>query len=520
MAALDDKKIAIREAAEASLMNFIALVHPKTMLGAVHEDLCAWWEREDSKSHQLVLLPRDHQKSRLVAYRVAWYLTKWPDLRILYISSTANLAEKQLKFIKDIFTSDIYRRYWPDHVNLEEGKRERWTQTEISLDHPKRKEENVRDPSIFTGGLTTVLTGMHCDIAVCDDVVVWENALTDDGRDKVESQYSLLVSIAGADAKTWLVGTHYHPKDLYVSLKEMEEDLYDDAGEIIGSQPVYETFERQVEDRGDGTGEFIWPRQRRADGKWFGFDTKILARKRAQYLDKAQFRAQYYNDPSDPEGAGISRDKFQYYDPKFLKRIDGRWFFKSERLNLFAAMDFAYSVGKKNDSTAIVVVGVDKNHNYYVLDIDRFQTGSISTYYDHLLKLHTKWDFRKVRAETTAAQEVIVNDLKTNYIRPNGLALSVDHHKPSRIQGSKEERIYATLQPKYDNQQIWHYRGGYCSMLEDELVVTRPAHDDIKDALAMAIDIAVPPSGVASNGYRKGNIVSHPKFGGVHFGIK
>ena len=62
-----DKKEEIRIAAEASLISFINLIHPKTVLGAVHEDLCYWWEREKHSSHQLVLLPRDHQKSRMVA---------------------------------------------------------------------------------------------------------------------------------------------------------------------------------------------------------------------------------------------------------------------------------------------------------------------------------------------------------------------------------------------------------------------------------------------------------------------
>jgi phage terminase large subunit-like protein len=514
---LDDKKNEIREAAEASLINFIRLVHPKTMLGAVHEELCDWWEREDAKRYQLVLLPRDHQKSRMVAYRVVWYLTKHPELRVLYLSSTANLAEKQLKFMKDIFTSDIYRRYWPEHVLPEEGKREKWTQSEISLDHPKRKEENIRDPSIFTGGMTTGLTGMHCDIAVLDDVVVWENAYTQEGRDKVESQYSLLNSIETADAQEWITGTRYDPRDLYSKLMEMEEDVFNDDGDIIDSLPVYEKFERQVEDRGDGTGQFIWPRQRRSDGKWFGFDSKILATKRAKYLDKAQFRAQYYNDPNNPEGSGINYDKFQYYDQKYIRRIDGRWMFKNERLNVFAAMDFAYSLGKKSDYTSIVVVGVDKNNNYYVLDIDRFKTDLISEYYEHLLRLHTKWDFRKVRAEVTAAQSVIVKDLKTNYIKPNGIALSVEDFRPSKTMGSKEERIYAILQPKYDNMQIWHYKGGNCQSLEEELIATRPPHDDIKDALASAIDICVPPSRMMSGSYMKGNVVSHPKFGGVRF---
>jgi len=516
MTKLSEKKEEIRLAAEASLITFIHLVHPKTLLGSIHEELCYWWEREDAKSHQLVLLPRDHQKSRMIAYRVAWTLAKYPHYRVLYLSSTANLAEKQLKFLKDIFTSDIFRRYWPDHVNVEEGKREKWTNSEICFDHPKRKEENIRDSTIFTGGLTTSLTGLHCDIAVLDDVVVYENAYTNEGRDKVESQYSLLSSIETVEAQEWIVGTRYHPKDLYATIVEMEEDIYNDEGEIIGGNPVYEKFEKQVEDIGDGTGEFIWPRQRRADGSWFGFDIGILAKKRAKYLNRTQFRAQYYNDPNDPLSEGITRDRFQYYDRKVLSRSGGLWFFKSERINLVASIDFAFTLGKRSDFTAIIVVGVDRNNNIYVLDIDRFKTDKISEYFNRVLALQNKWDFRKLRAEVTAAQSVIVGDLKNNYIKPHGIALSIDEFKPTRAQGSKEERIAAILQPRYENLQIWHYRGGNCQLLEDELVVAHPPHDDIKDALASAIDILVRPTSGGMHTFKK-KVDTHSKFGGVVF---
>jgi len=516
MTKLSEKKEEIRLAAEASLISFIHLVHPKTLLGSIHEELCYWWERENSKTHQLVLLPRDHQKSRMIAYRVAWTLAKNPHYRILYLSSTANLAEKQLKFLKDIFTSDIFRRYWPDHVNQEEGKREKWTNSEICFDHPKRREENVRDSTVFTGGLTTSLTGLHCDVAVLDDVVVYENAYTNEGRDKVEGQYSLLSSIETVDAQEWIVGTRYHPKDLYATIVEMEEDIYNDEGEIIGGNPVYEKFEKQVEDIGDGTGEFIWPRQRRADGSWFGFDIGILAKKRAKYLNRTQFRAQYYNDPNDPLSEGITRDRFQYYDRKVLSRTGGLWFFKAERINLVASIDFAFTMGKRSDFTAIVVVGVDRNNNIYVLDIDRFKTDKISEYYNRVLALQNKWDFRKLRAEVTAAQSVIVGDLKNNYIKPNGIALSIDEFKPTRTQGSKEERIAAILQPRYENLQIWHYRGGNCQLLEDELVVAHPPHDDIKDALASAIDILVRPMSGGMHTFKK-KVSTHSKFGGVTF---
>lgn len=529
---IEAKKAEIRTAAEASLSTFIRLVHPQRVLGNVHLDVINWWEREDAKSHQLLLLPRDHGKSALVAYRVAWYITRYPAIRVLYISSTSNLASKQLKFIKDILTSDIYRYYWPEMVNKEEGKREKWTETEIAVDHPERKKEAVRDPTVFTAGLTTGITGLHCDIAVLDDVVVKENAYTREGRRKVEEQYSLLSSIEGANAKEWVVGTRYHPNDLYSKLLSMSVEQFDEAGNVVSSESLYEVFERQVESKGDGTGEFIWPRQQRKDGAWFGFNREILAKKKAQYLDKLQFRAQYYNDPSDPEKVGIDRSWFQYYDRSLLRWYDGNLYLNGKRLNVFAAIDFAYSLREEADFTALVTIGVDSSGNIFVIDIDRFKTNSIKEYYRHIFEHHVKWGFRKLAAEVTVAQRVIVEDLKMNYILKNGLILTIEEMNPKGKDGTKEERIFSTLQPRYESGLIWHYREGNCQILEDELVSHNPPHDDVKDALTCAVQISSPPSSRLDNidpsllsltrkrkgepdfGFQKMGITPNSRFGG------
>ena len=498
---LDD----VRLAAESDLFVFIRLVAPEQMLGICHEDVINWWTKQDSKTHQLLLFPRDHGKSRLVAFRAAWELTKDPTLRILYISATANLAEKQLSFIKGILTSDTYQRYWPEHVHKEEGKRTRWTTSEICLDHPLRKEENIRDPSVFTGGLTTSLTGLHCDIAVLDDAVVYENAYTNEGRERVKSQYSLLSSIEGANSKEWVVGTRYHPKDLYNDLMQMQEDTYDDNGDLDGSIPIYEVYEKAVEDSGEGNGEFLWPKQKRKDGKWFGFDRQVLAKKRGQYLDKSQFKAQYYNDPTDPDNVPVRREKFQYFERKFLTRDNGYWYYRDRRINVFAAVDFAFSLNRKADYTAIVVVGVDGENNCYVIDIDRFRTERISDYFEHILNLHAKWSFRKIRAEVTVAQSAIVKQLK-EMIKDHGLSLSIDEFRPGKSHGSKQERIASTLEPRYDNLQIWHYKGGNIQILEEELSSRNPPHDDVIDALASCIDMAIKPS-TSLNRKNRSNIV-------------
>jgi len=507
----------IRVAAEASFEEFVRLVAPRNVFGHVHIELCQWLSRKDAKDHQLVLMPRDHGKSRYAAFYALWEIVRNPAIRILYISSTANLAEKQLGFIKDIMQSAKFRRYWPEMTHEDEGKRKKWTNSEIMVDHPKRVEEGIRDPTVMIAGLEKSITGLHFDLAILDDVVVQENAYTEEGRDKVKRQYSLLASIEGADAKEVAVGTRYHPADLYANMLAMEYVPVDENGEEGEPEKIYEIFERQVEDAGDGTGQFLWPTQTGSNGQTFGFNRNILAKKKAKYIDQTQFRAQYYNDPNDTSSAAIGRDKFQYFDPAFLK-FDGRhWHIQGRRLNIAAAIDFSYSTRLRSDYTAIAVVGIDADRRHYILEIDRFKTSEIRDYYQHILDLYKKWDFRKLVAEVSAAQQAIVNELKSSYIVPNGIMLSVVEVKPTRHDGTKEERLKAILEPRYQNMSVWHYRGGNCQVLEDELVLQHPPHDDCKDAVANAFVNLSPPASMMFGEANK-NVVqlkSHPKFGGL-----
>jgi len=503
----------IREAAEADLLTFIRLVAPHLMLGAIHEELISWWQRQDAKENQLVLLPRGHMKSKLIAYRTAWWLTKHPETTILYVSATADLAEKQLYAIKNIIDSPIYRRYWKDMINEEEGKREKWAVAEIAVDHPKRKLEGVRDASVKAVGLTSNTTGFHADVVVLDDIVVPGNAYSEEGRGKVASAYSQLASIENPGALEWVVGTRYHPRDIYDTMVNMKEQIFDDEGELESEENVYELFQKVVET----DGEFLWAKQKRSDGKAFGFDAKELARIKAKYVDITQFYAQYYNDPNNSEAANIGSDNFQYYDRAVLQNKEGDWYIRDRKLNVFAAIDFAFSLRKQADSTALVVVGVDHQSNYYVLDIDRFKTDRIVDYYDHILRSWEKWGFRKLRAETTVAQQTIVKELKDSYLKPNGIPLVIDEYRPTRYQGDKRQRINATLEPKYHNQQMWHYKGGNCQVLEEELSQVHPPHDDVKDALANAVAISIVPRQRSSVSMVSSNVLTHSRFGGVSY---
>lgn len=501
----------IREAAEADLEVFIRLVAPHLLLGEAHIELIRWWTSSSRKANCLVLLPRGHLKSKLLAYKTAWELTKDPTDTILYVSATADLAEKQLYLIKQILTSKTYTKYWPDMVHPEEGKRERWSVAEISVDHPQRVKEGIRDPSIKAVGLTANITGFHATKVKLDDIVVPGNAYTEDGRTKVASAVSQIASIKEPESTMDCVGTRYHGKDQYDTFLKQSYKIYNEDDEVEDEDFIWDSYLKVVE----VDGVFLWPRQRRADGKQFGFNMNILSRLKAEYEDRTQFFAQYYNDPNDPSDMRITPDKFQYYEKRFLKNMNDRWWIGDEMLNVYAAIDFAFSIKKKADFTTLVVIGVDSKSHIYILDIVRFKSDRISDYFAAILGAYRRWGFRKIRCEVTAAQQAIVRDLKDNYISAQGLPLVVDEYRPQRSEGSKEERVAATLEPKYDNQQMWHFKGGETAALEDELMMARPTHDDIKDALTAAIDIAAPPRRNRMSSVRQSNIAFHSRFGGV-----
>jgi len=296
----------------------------------------------------------------------------------------------------------------------------------------------------------------------------------------------------------------------YVWKNAVYED-YNDKGDYLGKKDVWDIKEHVVET----DNVFLWPRVVRDDQKAFGFDRRTLARIEAEYTDRTQFFAQYYNDPNDPGSERISQDKFQYYNPRFLKKEGDRWFYNGRKLNVYAAVDFAFSLNNRADFTAIVVIGLDYDGNIYVLDIDRFKSIKIIDYFQHIRALHSKWNFKKIQAEITAAQKAVV-DAIIDYVRKEGLRLKVEEFRPTTREGSKEERIAAVLEHRYENLDVWHNEGGWTQVLEDELVKSRPAHDDIKDALAAAVSIAVKPSRSMSDMVKSlvPQVRTHPRFGG------
>lgn len=479
----DDGLNGLRAACVGSLKLYAHTIEPHRLYDECHDETFDWWQQCEEKGvlNTLCLLPRDHQKSHMIAIWCCWHIVRDPATTIVYLSATTELANRQLEDIKNILTSDIHMILWPEMIKPEEGKRTLWNQMAFSVDHPKRQEEGVRDPTCVSAGMTTVTTGWHCKILVKDDVVVPENAYTKEGREKVEKRCSQMASILTTGGLEWVVGTRYHGNDHYASLLATAYDIYDDQGNVVETKPLYDSRIKVVETNG----VFLWPRSARADGVKFGFDFNELAIKKAKYKDRLQFRAQYYQDPNDPEGDKVHSNMFMYYNRAKLQFRKGKWYYLGRELCVVAAMDFAYSLNRRSDSTTIAVVGIDWEGNKYILDLVRFKTVAVQGYYDVLRPLHQKWHFKYCRVEATAAQVVLCNELRLKF-ETDGQHVKLEDFRPTKQLGAKEERIAAALTPAYKENSVYHYRGGECGTLEEELTEDNPAHDDVKDVVASA----------------------------------
>lgn len=495
----------IRIMCEEDVYEFAQWCMPDRYYGDVHRDLFHFFQHGD-EPNKLALIPRDHQKSHCIAVFVAWLITVKPWITINYVSASPRLVLAQMRTIKDILRSKQHRQLWPNHLNYVRDRdgvvRHKptgvWSQKEFEIDHPERKARMVRDVTVSASTVEGTSTGLHCEVTVFDDLVTDENYVSAAEREKVISCYKNFAKISTTGSRKYAVGTRYGDDDLYALLKELKVEYFDENNNKV-SHPMWSIMERVVEDSPNRTGDgnFLWPRQQSPlTGEWFGFDRREWALKKADLQiggDVTGFYAQYYNDPNDASLDRLSRNHFKYFNPNLLKQIgSGNWEYNSKPLKLFVAADLAFTEGgtlklRKRDWTAVVVIGIDTEGYIYVLELKRFQTDQVEKYYEEIIEMQEYWGFRKIIVETNNGGKLVKRYLEDE-IRRQGGFLEVEGIAHTSHDGKKEERIIQALEPRYRNGTIFHHKGGVIKLLEEELVLNRPPHRDLKDALAICIE--------------------------------
>lgn len=211
------------------------------------------------KNMLLINTPPDHAKSTTITMNYITYrICEDPNIRILIVSKTRDMAKKFLRGIKDRLTGQPYRQLQIDFAPEGgfEANSAGWTQDAIYVSGDVR-DSGEKDPTVQALGIGGHIYGSRADLILLDDVVDDTNAA---GYEKQIDWLQNMVDsridpIAG---QLVVVGTRIAPIDLY---GELRKPVYWSDGEspfTYLTQPAVLEFADEPKDW-----KTLWPKSNR-----------------------------------------------------------------------------------------------------------------------------------------------------------------------------------------------------------------------------------------------------------------
>lgn len=295
----------------------------------------------------LVTMPPRHGKSqRCSKWFPSWYLSRFPDRKVILASYGADFAAEWGAEVRAVLTEHDLG------VNLRQDSK--------AKDHWKIQGH---EGGMVTAGVGGPITGRGAHLLIIDDPVKnRDEAQSDVYRERTWKWYTATASTRlQRDGETrggvLLIQTRWHESDLAGRLLEHEGDRWDvlnlpalaEAGDALG---------REVD-------EPLWPEM---------FDASDLAEIR-HTLGSYDWTALYQQRPSPAEGAFFKRP-FRYWsiqdlpNGKFTYKLGDRYFEPKECWR-FITVDLAASVKTSADFTVVATWAVTYDGDLLLLDRSR-----------------------------------------------------------------------------------------------------------------------------------------------------
>jgi len=451
-----------------------------------HQELCNFMQDNKNKK-RLVLLPRGHLKSTIVTVGYAlWRLAQNPKIRILIANATSPMAEAFLSQIKahlerNISFTELFGDYSKDA--------KRWSDSAIQLARPDSYES--KENTITAFGIGGNLVSQHYDVIIMDDLVNRDNIHTPERIADVMTFYRDVQDLVDnpITSEQIMIGTRWHEADLYgVIMDDSNPERSKFA--IMKREAVeggYEIVKKETGHFGIEGGKILYESKFSKEALEGLINAKGLT----------DFSAQYLNDPV-PSSEATFKHEWKYYEEDDLR---------GKEVHHFITLDPAFfDPAKKStdlDYCVFVVIAVDNDNNWYIRDIvrDRMTPKEIV---EMVFQLDTQWHPRAFGIETVAFQKILSYTVKQEMRERNKFIPIVELKHAGASAKSKYERIQS-LEPRYAVGSVLHNRNTrHITTLELELRrFPRGRTDDVADALASMMEIAIPPkrSGRRSEGY-------------------
>jgi len=369
----------------------------------LHNDMCDFLAyAEKTRKNTLVLIPRAHFKSTIATVgRCIQWMIRDPDVAIGLFSGDMKSARKFATEIRNqCEKNEALKTLFPE-IFYQNPQREsdKWTTDEFII---KRTQKGIRkkEPTLkIFGLLQNIPTGDHFDRLIGDDIVDQQISSSEDQMAKIEEQLQYLIPLQMTpDDPIHFVGTRYHIKDAYAKMIE---------------DPFFEIYLRKDIEKG----ECIFKSR---------FTIEMLERTRLK-IGNYKFQCQYRMDPQDSGDKQFKLEWLKYYQPFNPVRFDNTYY------NFILVVDPANKQKKESDFTAMVVLAVDADWNFYLVDGAHDKLNPKQRI-DAVFDLVKRWSITQVVYETIAFQDTDSFWIKRNQTDKNIYfeIIEVSHRKQNK----------------------------------------------------------------------------------------
>jgi predicted phage terminase large subunit-like protein len=310
-------------------------------------------EVQQNPDGYLDLWAREHYKSTIITFGLTLQeILNDQDATVGIFSHTRPIAKGFLRQIKrELEGNEGLKNLFPDILYANPVKDSpKWSEDEGII---VRRKTNPKEATVEAWGLVDGQpTSKHYKLMLYDDVVTRESVTTPDMIKKVNEAWELSTNLSSEGGKTRIVGTRYHFNDTY--------------SEIIRRGAAIPRIYPATD---DGT----------VNGNPVLLTKESLERKRIAQ-GPYTFASQQLLNPVADEAQGFKTDWVQYYTQKG----SGREFTR------YIVADPANAKKRSSDYTAMFVIGLGMDENYYVLDMIRDRL-NLTERADALFHLHRKW---------------------------------------------------------------------------------------------------------------------------------
>lgn len=311
------------------------------------------------------LWSREHGKSSIITFGLTISdILNDPEITFGLFSHTRPIAKAFLRQImRELEENKVLHQAFPDVLWGENVKQSpKWSEDDGII---VKRKGNPKEATIEAWGLVDGQpTSKHYKILLYDDIVVRDSVTNPEMIAKtmqaLEESYSLGVVTGGSRR---FIGTRWHFNDAYATIMK--------RGTAIP---------REHPGRMGGT----------EDGESVLWSDQTHIEKRRD-MGPYTYACQILLNPKADDAQGFKRDWIQHYGT-----VD------ASKLNKYLLVDAASSKKKGSDYTAMWVVGLGMDGNYYALDIVRDRL-NLKERGDWVFKLHRKWKPLQVRYEKYGA---------------------------------------------------------------------------------------------------------------------